>query len=114
MKLQSTKVFALMAVAGFLGGCTGKMVSDSELVDRTSFALGLNPTDFTISERRSSPLKANYTVVTKTGHRYWCYVGISMGVTSDAMCNEAPGSKGKTDAPKPKCNDLHKAAGRCK
>lgn len=79
-------------VALLLAGCASLAVTDQRLEQNTAFALGLDVGDFTISNRMDEGLKTTYSVKTKAGKQYNCYVMGTIGITgknvSDAMCNE--------------------------
>ncbi|MDR1228865.1 MAG: hypothetical protein LBK55_07595 [Azoarcus sp.] len=124
------QVLCIAVACGMLTGClaVGSSVREDKLTQRTAYALGLNPADFTISDKTKDGIRTDYIVTTTKGDRYWCHIeaGASfMGqMVGDAMCNEAPGntggagSKGKTGktGEKPitrQCNELLRAAGRC-
>jgi hypothetical protein len=75
-----------------LGGCAG-VVSNDQLQQSTSFAIGLDQSDFTIYNKSASGIKTMYSVKTKSGQEYNCYVtsvagGLFPGGTSDALCNK--------------------------
>lgn len=93
-------------------GCA-TLATDDAIVKRTAFALGLDKSEFTISNRQNDGAQATYLVTTKTGRKYNCYVEgyfsyTSIGESSDAICSEV-GGKG-TSTP---CNALLKKAGKC-
>lgn len=111
---------AVSSVAVFLlSGCASFAVSDDALVQRTGFALGLEPVQFTISNRMDEGTTTRYQVKTTAGRQYNCFVGGSVSVlgksVSEAICTEM----GKDGAQTPKnkndgnCNALLKAAGKC-
>lgn len=120
-----TRKIGMMALFITLAGCalvqTNKL-SDDVLTQRTGFALGLDKSEFTISNRQA-PNKSSevyYVVTTKSGRKFNCYVaaGFTSIVTpasdaSDAVCSEMGGSSG-TSGGNGKCNALLKAAGKCK
>jgi len=112
----------LITVAGVTTGCASVAVGDDVLVQRTSFALGVNPDQFTISDRTDSGVRTDYRVHTKSGKNYACYVTGTISVTgrivSDAVCS-ASGSGSKATSKESKsndtsCNALLSAAGKCK
>ncbi len=87
----------LISVTAFLSGCASVAVSTDLIEQRTAFALGLERSSFTISNRQDEGLRTQYVATTKTGQRYNCYVTGTFSVTgrvvSDALCNkpgEAP------------------------
>lgn len=108
-----------------LAGCalvqTNKL-SDDVLTQRTGFALGLDKSEFTISNRQEPNKNSDvyYLVTTKSGKKFNCSIaaGFTSIVTpsteaSDAVCNEIGGSSGASGG-NAKCNALLKAAGKCK
>ncbi len=106
-------------VLGLLSGCASFAVSDDALVQRTGFALGLEPAQFTISNRMDEGTTTRYQVKTTAGRQYNCFVGGSVSVigksVSEAICTEM----GKDGVQTPKnqnggnCNALLKAANKC-
>lgn len=120
---QTKLIIGLLTLA--LAGCalvkTNKL-SDDVLMQRTGFALGLDKSEFTISNRQE-PNKSSevyYLVTTKAGKKFNCYVaaGFTSIVTpdsdaSDAICSEIGGS-GASNGNSRACNALLKAAGKCK
>jgi hypothetical protein len=85
---------------------------------RTSFTLGLDRNQFTISDRVDSGVRTDYVVKTKTGKTYRCYVtGAAFRgerIVSDAICSKRNGSAnlGQSTGGN-SCNALLKAAGKC-
>ncbi len=121
MRFRSS--FALFLVATLSTGCASMAVTDDAIVTNTSRALGLDRSQFTISDRADSGVQTTYMARTKTGKTYSCYVEGSISVVgrvvSDALCREM--SKTGTPVPPaanpqsdPACNALLRAAGRCK
>jgi hypothetical protein len=118
----------IAVVVTIISGCalvqTNKL-SDDVLTQRTGFALGLDKSEFTISNRQE-PNKSSevyYLVTTKSGKKFNCYVaaGFTSIVTpnsdaSDAVCSEMGGSSGTSsgNSKGKACNALLKAAGKCK
>jgi len=125
--MKKTKLI-ISVLALTLAGCalvkTNKL-SDDVLTQRTAFTLGLDKSEFTISNRQE-PNKSSevyYLVTTKSGRKFNCYVaaGFTSIVTpnsdaSDAVCSEIGGSSGATSSNNKgkTCNALLKAAGKCK
>jgi hypothetical protein len=119
--MKQTKL-AICAITLTLAGCalvqTNKL-SDEVITQRTGFTLGLDKSEFTISNRQE-PNKSSevyYLVTTKSGRKFNCYVaaGFTSIVTpnsdaSDAVCSEIGKSGG---AAAPACNALLKKAGKC-
>ena len=113
--LQRLALATSLSVVGLAAGCASAVVSNDAIEDRTAFALGLDKTAFTISNRVDDGAVSRYSVTTKAGKKYSCYVGGAMSMlgrqVSDAVCNDAAGGGAATSAPA--CNALLKAAGRC-
>jgi hypothetical protein len=121
MKTQLIAAIAIISTV-LAAGCASVAVTEEKLTQRTALALGLDSSEFTISNRVNEGIRTDYIVTTKTGERYTCYVSGVVSITgrevSDAMCNETQREKnGKAASSKPvtkNCNDLLRAAGRCK
>lgn len=120
------KLGASMVLCALIGGCASVAVTSNTLEDRTALALGLNKGDFTIINRQDSGVRSDYTVQTKTGAQYSCYVTGAVSIVgrsvSDAICNQTVSVDKKAEkntdkkAPTPNnatCNALLKAAGKC-
>lgn len=90
--MRFRKSFAFFVTAALNAGCASVAVTDDAIADRTAFALGLNKTDITISNRTNEGTTARYNVRTKAGQEYNCFVGgmiTAMGRTvSEAVCNK--------------------------
>lgn len=115
---------ALLALS--LGGCAATITKDG-LEQRTSVAIGREVGAFTITNTsEETGGRTNYTVKTKDGLSYQCYMysptgfqkAISFGQipNSDAICSQmgrgsAPASA--DNKPAANCNALLKAAGKC-
>ena len=89
--MTRTRRFAALAVVSMaFSGCASVAVTDQAIVDRTAFALGLEKTAFTISNRVDEGTTARYAVKTKAGQDYNCFVGGSFSVVgrsvSEAVC----------------------------
>lgn len=110
------KKLACISLAVFVSSCASIAVTSNNIEERTAFALGLNSTEFTISNRRDSGLRTDYLVKTNKGRQYNCYVEGTFSFTgktlTDAVCNPA-GSSRQPVASTTNCNALLKAAGRC-
>jgi hypothetical protein len=125
----------LAAALAFLAGCTAT-ISQDRLEQRTGQAIGRTVGQFTITDRSEERGgRINYTVNTRDGAAYRCYLygatGLQNAVTfgqtphSDAICiamtngqrgngNEraaATGQPGRSTGGA--CNALLRAAGRC-
>ncbi len=128
MTIQRLAPLALFA--SLLGGCAAT-IDPGGLEQRTAQAIGRASDQFTISDRsEETGGRINYTVNTKDGAAYRCYMysatgfqrAMSFGQTphSDAICTAMAGRPG---AGKPaattgngrggECNALLRAAGRC-
>ena len=88
---------ASLLILVLVAGCASIAVTDQAIVDRTAFALGLDKTDFTISNRVDEGTTTRYQVRTKSGLEHSCFVGGSFNVlgrsVSEAVCSkkgEAP------------------------
>jgi hypothetical protein len=117
---QAAVRFAWAALLLALSACASVAVTAEALEDRTSRALGLERSQFSISERVDEATATRYAVLAKSGRRYSCTVSGSFSVTgrivSDAICTEmGKGAAGAaTSAPLPaNCNALLRAAGKC-
>lgn len=119
---RSSGAVLAMAVLATLGGCA-TTIDDSGIEQRTASAVGRPVGSFTISDRsEESGGRINYTVKTREGATYRCYLYspttfvkvMTFGQTpnSDAICS-AMGRGGAGAAPAPTCNALLKAAGKC-
>ncbi|GAB4560072.1 MAG: hypothetical protein IV105_06675 [Rhizobacter sp.] len=88
--MTRTLLVALAVAAVAAAGCASMAVTDQALVDRTAFALGLDKSAFTISNRTDEGTTTRYAVKTKAGQEYNCFVGGSFNVTgrsvSEAIC----------------------------
>ncbi len=94
--MTRTLLAALAVTAMVASGCASVAVTDQAIVDRTAFALGLDKTAFTISNRVDEGTTTRYAVKTKAGQDYNCFVGGSFSVVgrsvSEAICTR----KGET------------------
>jgi hypothetical protein len=116
------------AAMALLTGCAAT-IDQSGLEQRTAQAIGRTVGQFSISDRsEETGGRINYTVNTRDGAVYRCYLygvtgfqkAMSFGQipNSDAICTAMVGSKGAAPAATPKgtapeCNALLRAAGRC-
>lgn len=90
---QGSTLKHISTVAALLAtGCASIAVTDDAIAERTAFALGLAKSDFTISNRVDDGTTARYSVRTKTGQDYNCFVGGSIGLlgraVSEAVCTK--------------------------
>lgn len=101
-----------LALALLAGACASMTVNDDALVQRTGFALGLEPNQFKITNRMNEGVMARYNVETTTGKKFNCSVGGSLSIlgasATDAICTEV-GAQGAANT----CNALLKAANKC-
>lgn len=88
MKLTRTSL--LLIATAMTTACASVAVTDQAIVDRTAFALGLAKSDFTISNRTDEGTTTRYSVRTKSGQDFNCFVGGSISVlgrsVSEAIC----------------------------
>ena len=101
-----------------VSACASIAVTPSNIEERTAFALGLNSSEFTISNRRDNGLRTDYLVQTNQGGRYNCYVEGTFSIigrtVSDAICNQTGAAAlHQPTTTTTKCNALLKAAGKC-
>lgn len=119
MKTQTKILLPLVLMLAFAGYASASSVTGDALEDRTSFALGLDRGDFTISDRVDDGVRTSYMVKTNQGKVYSCYVTGAMTYTgpvvSDAICNAKHSSShsGSNSSSESSCNALLHAAGRC-
>lgn len=89
--MNKKTIYALL-LATVAAGCASVAVTDDAIVDRTAFALGLSKGDFTVSNRVDEGTTTRYSVRTKTGQEYNCFVGGSISVlgraVSEAICTK--------------------------
>lgn len=122
----STKQAAALMILG-LTGCAAT-IEDAGLAHRTSIAIGRDVGSFNIVDQRpDTGGRIDYTVNTKDGSRYQCYMYsatgfqklMSLGQTphSDAVCTAmgkpSPVSAQTSKTQPPNCNALLKAAQKC-
>lgn len=95
----------ILAACGHVGN---KVVSDDTLKEKAAFALSVDPSAVSISNRRADIDSIKFTATVR-GHKHQCYITTVMGaISSDALCNNmSEKQKAKT------CNKLLQAAGRC-
>jgi hypothetical protein len=135
--IMRIRPIALLATAlALLAGCAATITQDG-LEQRTAQALGRSVGQFTISERsEETGGRINYTVNTRDGTAYRCYLygatgfqkAMSFGQIphSDAICTAIVGGPGRSGHQGPAaagqparspgdgdCNALLRAAGRC-
>lgn len=67
-------------------------VTNDKIEQNTAFAIGVDKGDFTIYDRVDEGIKTTYSVKTKSGQQYNCYVTGTISVlgriVSDAVCNK--------------------------
>lgn len=129
-------LFPIAAALSLLTGCASTITQDG-LAQRTAQALGRTPAQLTISDRsEETGGRINYTVATRDGATYRCYLysatgfqsAMSFGQTphSDAICTAVVGGQSGNSSTPPaaaaaqrgpaagkECNALLRAAGRC-
>lgn len=123
--MKHINVTIIAALILTLTGCAlvkTNNISDDVLIQRTGFVLGLEKSEFTISNRQEPNENSDvyYLVLTKSGKKFNCSVaaGFTSILTpstgaSAAVCNEIGGSGANNDSGG-NCNALLKAAGKCK
>jgi hypothetical protein len=118
---RASVFLSVVLLTAFFAGCASVAVSNDAIVNRTAFALSLDKSAFTISNRVDDGVRSSFSVKTNAGKNYNCYVGGSISVVgrvvSDAICNEVGVAGGAVKpanaAPAANCNALLKAANRC-
>jgi hypothetical protein len=134
--IMHIRPIAPLAVAlALLAGCAATINQDG-LEQRTAQAIGRSVGQFAITDRsEETGGRINYTVNTRDGAAYRCYLvgatGFQKAMTfgqlphSDAICtamaggksgsaNQRPAANGQGGrSPGPECNALLRAAGRC-
>lgn len=134
--LSATPMACAIATVALLTGCASTL-DQSGLEQRTGQAIGRTAGQFTITDRQEETGgRVNYTVNTRDGATYRCYVygatgfqkAMTFGQTphSDAICTAMVGSAGNGGAQAPaaaaqpqgrsaakECNALLRTAGRC-
>ena len=130
------RLAALITTVLVATGCASTLDQEG-LEQRTAQAIGRTPGQFTITDRKEETGgRINYTVNTRDGASYRCYVygvtgfqkAMTFGQTphSDAICTAMVGSAGNGGAQAPaaaaqpqgraapkECNALLRTAGRC-
>lgn len=133
------RIASLTVFLALLGGCAAT-IDQGGVEQRTAQAIGRTTDKFTISNRsEETGGRINYSVKTKDGVAYSCYMysatgfqrAMSFGQTphSDAICTPMAASQGKGIPARPaspaatggqrgatpggECNALLRAAGRC-
>ncbi|MDD2180508.1 hypothetical protein OIN59_23985 [Acidovorax sp. D2M1] len=134
--LSLIPVAGIVATVALLTGCASTL-DQAGLEQRTAQAIGRTAGQFTITDRQEETGgRINYTVNTRDGATYRCYLygatgfqkAMSFGQTphSDAICTAMVGSPGNSGNPAPaaaaeqrgrsagkECNALLRTAGRC-
>lgn len=110
------KLFFVCVLSLIVSGCASVAVSNTAIEQNTAHTLGLAKGSFTITDRVDSGIKSSYTVKTKGGKQFNCYVTGSLSLigpaVSDPMCT-AVGQGIKPGKVEGQCNALTRAAGRC-
>lgn len=98
--------FALSIIA--CGHVGNQVISDTALQKKAAFALSVDSSEVTISDREAGLQSIEFTA-TARGRKHQCYITTVMGaVSSDAICNNL------TEAQKSgNCNALLKSANKC-
>ncbi len=74
------------------------------LAKRTAFSIGLDESQFTITDVEKGFLRTDFRVRANNGNQYRCYMTGALIVSSDVLCSK----NGEQS-----CNALLKAAGKC-
>ncbi|WP_374658129.1 hypothetical protein [Inhella sp.] len=92
-----TRLLCPLAACLLLSACAATLINPQHLQDRTSRALGLESSEFTISQRSDEGGTTRYQVRTRSGQEYHCSVGVAPSIlgrtVTDALCTrkgEAP------------------------
>lgn len=106
----------LTIAVALLSGCASVAVTEDAIKQKTAFALGVDQGDLAISNRVDDGVQTRYSVKTKTGKTYNCYVTGTVTMfgrnVSDAICS-ATGKGSTAGNSGVKCNALLKAANKC-
>lgn len=118
MKKNIISLTIAAALSTLIVGCASVAVTDDAIEKNTAFALGVDKSQVTITNRENDGIKTTYNAKTTNGKTYACYVTGSVSVVgrvvSDAVCNETTaGAQSKPTKPDSSCNALLKAAGKC-
>lgn len=90
------KLAACAALVSSLGACatTDLMLSDNRIASNTAGAIGVQPGDLTITDRRTELTNTYYVATTSTGARYACVINgggaLAMGLVNPPSCQLAP------------------------
>lgn len=112
------KIFVPILATVILGACSvvgNSVLSNESLQNKAADALGVNPNQISISDRKPDGASSIRFTANNGGRQYQCYITTAMGaVNSDAICKQG-GKPVKSANIKPgqKCNALLEAAGRC-
>lgn len=120
--MQFQLVTPVVTALALLSGCAAT-IDQNGLEQRTAQAIGRSVGQFTISDRsEETGGRINYTVNTRDGAAYRCYLygatgfqrAMSFGQTphSDAICTATVGGQ-RGRAGGEECNALQRAAKRC-
>ena len=90
--LQKAIASTAILAATFVSGCASQLLSDDRIASETSGALGLQPSQVTITDRRSEMTRTYYTATTPSGQQYTCLLAggnfTTMGMTSAPICSK--------------------------
>ena len=114
---------SLATISLALAGCTtiqnagsslsSRKVSDEVLQSKTAVALGLQASDFTLTDIVKDGMRYDYKAVLNSGGTRTCYLysqqSIGSRTVSDAICSNT----GSQSSSSNKCDALKKAAGKC-
>jgi hypothetical protein len=98
-----------------LSGCASVNVSDSKLLDKAESATGVVQSNLSVvpGSKSTSGMNLNFKVQDNHSNIYKCYYVKSMWNESDAICTKLSSDDTDSNDNTP-CNDLLRAAGKCK
>lgn len=91
--MRTLKMAAIVAIAAVsLGACatTDLMLSDDRIASNTAGAIGVRPSELTITDRRTELTNTYYVATTDAGVRYACIINgggvLAMGLVNPPSC----------------------------
>lgn len=89
---NKTKLFAFASAVLALSGCQSQMMSDDRMTSSIAGTLGVQPSDVTLTDRRSDGPTNTYVVAhLKNGKAYACTVNggglLAAGIINPPTCN---------------------------
>ena len=90
--LKKILFVTMLSGLSMLSGCASMVVTSDKMEQRTSFALGVDKSKFTISDRQDERFQTRYSVKLKSGKQYNCSItgvfGLFGPTVGDALCNK--------------------------